>query len=193
MIPIGDVIPVRVRPYVTFAAMAATVAAGGPLLHILSSIMALGLFGRTVEDRMGHARFALFALLCAAAAAGAHALGSDEAMARGLGVSGGIAGVVAAYFVLYPYSKVLVLVPVGFPPHVVELGAIVFCAAWYMLQTISWLPSAAGSMATPVPGLVPSWAHLAGIAAGAAGVWVFRRPERLRVEWWNGPNGVRPG
>jgi membrane associated rhomboid family serine protease len=185
MIPLGDVIPVRVRPYVTFAAVAASVAGGGPLLHIGSSVMALALFGRTVEDRMGHGRFAVFVLLCGALAAVAQAAGSAEPVARGLIVSGAVAGVVGAYFALYPWSKVLVLVPVGFSPRIVELGAIVFCAVWYMLQVISWLPMDVPARATPAAGLVPSWGHLAGMALGAAGVWVFRRPERLRVEWWN--------
>jgi membrane associated rhomboid family serine protease len=185
MIPLGDVIPVRVRPFVTFAALAASAAAGGPVLHVVASVMALALFGRTVEDRMGHGRFALFVVLCGALAAVAQAMATGEPVARGLIVSGAVGGVVGAYFALYPSSKVLVLVPVGLSPRIFELGAIVFGAVWYMLQVISWLPTDVGSRPTPAPGLVPSWAHLAGIATGAATVWIFRRPERLRVEWWN--------
>lgn len=194
MIPLGDVIPVRVRPYVTFAAVAAAAAAGGPLLHILSNIMALALFGRTVEDRMGHVRYAVFVLLCGLIGVGAHAAAGGVSLQVRLAVSAGAGGIAGAYFVLYPQSRVLVLVPLGLSLRVFELGAIVFAALWYTLQTISWLPSGAGGVPAPVAGLVPSWAHVAGIAAGAAGVWVFRRPERLRVEWWNDrPGSARGG
>ena len=189
MIPLGDVIPVRVRPYVTFAAIAAVIGAGGPLLQMLSNIMALALFGRTVEDRMGHGRFAVFALLCGSLAAGAQTLAAGQALPVGLVASGAVAGVVGAYFALYPASKVLVLVPVGVSLRIVELDAVVFLAVWYLLQAVGTLGSIVGSAGSPAPGFIPSWAHVAGIAAGAAGVRVFRRPERLRVEWWNHRQG----
>lgn len=185
MLPLGDVIPTRVRPYVTVAAIAATAAAGGSLLHIISSGAALAIFGRTVEDRMGHGRFAAFVLLCGALAAGAQTLAGALPATPGLAAGGAVGGVIGAYFALYPQSKVLVLVPVGLAPRIFELGAVVFLALWYVVQVIGTLGTAAGYAASPVPGLVPSWAHVAGIVAGAAGVRLFRRPERLRVEWWN--------
>lgn len=189
MIPLGDVIPVRIRPYVTLAAIAAIVAAGGPLPQMLSNVMALGLFGPTVEDRMGHGRFGVFVAVCGALAAGAQALAVRQALPMGLVASGAVAGVVGAYFALYPASKVLVLVPVGMSLRIFELGAIVFLAVWYLLQAIGTFGSFVGFAASPAPGFVPSWAHVAGIAAGAGGVHVFRRPERLRVEWWNDLRG----
>jgi membrane associated rhomboid family serine protease len=67
----------------------------------------------------------------------------------------------------------------------VELPATVMLALWFLTQTAGGLGSLAGMRASPVPGLIPSWAHIAGLAVGAGGVMIFRRPERQRVEWWN--------
>ena len=65
MIPLGDVIPVRTRPYVSLACMIGILIAGGPVLQVVSNIVALWIFGWTVEDRLGHGRFAAFCALCA--------------------------------------------------------------------------------------------------------------------------------
>ena len=99
--------------------------------------------------------------------------------------NGAVAGVIGAYFVLYPQSKVAVLVPVWTSPRVVELPATMMLALWYLTQTASGLGSLTAMRASPVPGLIPSWAHVVGLAVGAAGVMIFRRPERQRIEWWN--------
>jgi membrane associated rhomboid family serine protease len=185
MIPLGDVIPVRTRPVVTFVAMALALAAGGPVLRIAANLLSLGIFGRTVEDRMGHIRFGAFLALCAAVACGAQTIADRQTLLAAPAINGMVAGLIGAYFVLYPYSKALVLVPFGLSPRIVELPAFVFVAVWYTLHVFTSLGSIAELRSSPVPGVVPSWAHVAGAACGAAGVRLFRRVERLRVDWWN--------
>jgi membrane associated rhomboid family serine protease len=185
MIPVGDVIPTRTRPFATLASLAAALLAGGPIVQMVANAAALWVFGRTIEDRLGHGRFVAFAAVGALVSAVTRTATSPLLPLTPTMVSGAVAAIVAAYLVLYPRSKVLVLVPVGLPPQIVEAPAFVFLAIWFLLQVIGGLGTPAGFAATPIPGLVPSWGHLASLAAGAAAIFLFRRPERQRVEWWN--------
>jgi membrane associated rhomboid family serine protease len=195
MIPLGDVIPVRTRPFVSFVSMAAIPIAGGPFLQIASNLVALWIFGRTVEDRMGHGRFAAFCGICGGIGAAAQTMLAASSPLASVVANGAVAGVVGAYFVLYPQSKVAMLVPVGIPMRIVEMPAIVMLALWLLTQTVAGLGSLDAMRASPVPGLIPSWAHLVGFGTGVGGVMIFRRPERQRVEWWNDrpPSGSAPG
>jgi membrane associated rhomboid family serine protease len=185
MIPLGDVIPVRTRPVVTIAAMAVALAAGGPALRIGANLLSLGVFGRTVEDRLGHVRFAAFLALCAAVAWSAQVFADGRAALAAPAVDAVVAALLGGYFFLYPYSKTLLLVPFGFSLRIVELPAVVFLALWYMAHVFTSFGAVTALTSSPVPGLIPSWAHLVGAACGAAGVKLFGRAERLRVEWWN--------
>ena len=85
-----------------------------------------------------------------------------------------------AYLVLFPQSRVLTLVFVVF----VEVPAVLLLGLWFATQLLSGL----GTLAVVRPedmGGVAFWAHAGGFAAGAALVLLFRRPERMRVEWWD--------
>ena len=101
-----------------------------------------------------------------------------------VGASGAIAGVMGAYFVMYPKSRIVTLIPLFFFFQVIEVPAILFLGIWFLMQFISGL----GSIVTVTgqsAGGVAFWAHIAGFVAGISGVVVFRRPERQRVEWWH--------
>jgi membrane associated rhomboid family serine protease len=98
-----------------------------------------------------------------------------------VGASGAVAGVMGAYFVLYPQSQIVTFVLFTF----VEVPAIVFLGLWFVLQFVSGVGSIAASTGGEPAGGVAFWAHVAGFVAGLGGVFVFRRPERQRVEWWN--------
>ena len=185
MIPLGDVIPVRTRPFVTIAALALTLTAGGPVLRIAANLLTLGVFGRTVEDRLGHLRFAAFLALCAAIAWGAQSFADGRIAPAAPVGNAAAAALLGAYFALYPYSKTLLLVPFGFSLRIVELPAVVFLALWYMAHVFTYFGMRMELASSPVPGVIPSWAHVVGAACGAAGVRLFGRADRLRVEWWN--------
>ena len=164
MIPVTDVIPTRTPPVMTVALIAACVLLSSVYMTKGVAILAvemlyLWLFGRTVEDRLGHVRFAACYVLCAAAvwviARPADAFAS------------GVSAVMGAYFALYPKSSLLVLVPI--PLLVTEVPAVVFLGLWALLQILV-------SAALP---------ELASFAAGAVVGILLRRPERTRVEWWS--------
>ncbi len=169
-------VPVRF----TFTSAVTSMFVHANLLHVVGNMWFLWIFGDNVEDRLGHVRFLGFYLLCGLVAAIVQTAAVPLSFLPTVGASGAIAGVMGAYFVLYPRSRVLTMI-FPFIFWVVELPAVFFLGYWFVLQLLS-----VGSMAdTASAGGVAFWAHIAGFVTGAVMVFVFRRPERQRVEWWN--------
>ncbi len=149
-------------------------------LHVVGNMWFLWIFGDNVEDRLGHFRFILFYLLCGLVAVFVQTAAAPFSVMPTVGASGAIAGVMGAYFVLYPRSRVLTMI-FPFVFWIVELPAVFFIGYGFVLQVLS-----IGSMAqTANSGGVAFWAHVAGFLTGLLMVFVFRRPERERVEWWS--------
>jgi membrane associated rhomboid family serine protease len=157
----------------------------GGLLHFGGNMLYLWIFGDNVEDRMGHGRFLVFYLLCGTAAAMAQTIVNPDSVVPMIGASGAIAGVMGAYFVLYPRSRIVTLLPLFFFFQIVEVPAIFFLGFWFLMQLLSGVGSMATATGGEPSGGIAFWAHAAGFVAGISGVLVFRRPERQRVEWWN--------
>jgi membrane associated rhomboid family serine protease len=160
----------------------------GGFLHVAGNMLYLWIFGDNVEDRMGHGRFLVFYLLCGVAAALAQTISVPDSVVPMVGASGAIAGVMGAYFVLYPRSRIVTLIPIFFFFQVVEVPAILFLGIWFLMQFLSGLGSIVNSVSGGAMGGIAFWAHVAGFVAGISGVIVFRRPERQRVEWWHDVN-----
>ena len=145
-------------------------------LHFLGNMLYLWIFGDNVEDRLGHFRYLFFYVFCGVAAAVAHIWMNPASMVPTLGASGAIAGVMGAYFVLYPRSQILTLIPLFiFYMRIVEVPAIAFLGIWFVIQFLSGAASAGAES-----GGVAVWAHVAGFLAGAAWVLVFRA---RRTRW----------
>ena len=157
----------------------------GGLLHFGGNMLYLWIFGDNVEDRMGHGRLLVFYLLWGAAAAPAQTIMIPDSVIPMVGASGAIAGVMGAYFVLYPKSRIVTLVPIFIFIQIFEVPAIFFLGIWFLMQFLSGVGSVATATGSEPGGGVAFWAHVAGFVAGVSGVVVFRRPERQRVEWWN--------
>jgi rhomboid family protein len=157
----------------------------GSLLHVGGNMLYLWIFGDNVEDRMGHGRFLAFYLLCGVAAALAQTALNPDSVVPMVGASGAIAGVMGAYFVLYPHSRIVTLVPLFIFIQIMEIPAIFFLGIWFLMQFLSGVGSIATAVNGEPAGGIAFWAHVAGFLTGVSGVIVFRRPERQRVEWWN--------
>ncbi len=95
----------------------------GGFMHVAGNMLYLWIFGDNVEDRMGHGRFLVFYLLCGVAAALAQTITGPDSVVPMVGASGAIAGVMGAYFVLYPRSRIVTLIPIFFFFQVVEVPA----------------------------------------------------------------------
>jgi membrane associated rhomboid family serine protease len=148
----------------------------GGWLHFLGNMLYLWIFGDNVEDRLGHLRYLIFYLVCGTVATLAHVWMNPASMLPTLGASGAIAGVMGAYFVLYPHSRILTLVPLFiFYVKIFEVPALVFLGIWFAIQFLS----GAASVGVESGG-VAVWAHVAGFLTGMLWVLIFRA---RRTQW----------
>lgn len=155
----------------------------GGLAHLAGNMLFLWIFGDNVEDRLGHGRFIAFYLMCGVAAALAQTALQPDSLVPMVGASGAIAGVMGAYLVLYPHSRVLMLFP--FPVFLFELPAIVFLGMWFFVQFLNGVNQLPVFEKDAISGGVAFWAHVAGFVAGLILVVFMKRPERTKVEWWD--------
>src|SRR2546423_4276562 len=145
----------------------------GSWMHVIGNMWYLWIFGDNVEDRLGHGRFIVFYLLCGIAAAIGQIAIDPLSTLPTIGASGAIAGVMGAYFVLYPHSRVLTLIPLFIFWEIIELPAIMLLGFWFLMQLFS-----AGTVAitanTHGGGGVAFMAHLAGFLTAPIGSFSFR-------------------
>jgi len=131
----------------------------GGWLHVIGNMWCLWIFGDNVEDRMGHARFLVFYLLCGALAGIGQVVVQPASHVPTVGASGAIAGVMGAYLVLYPRSRILTLIPIFIFIRLVYLPAAFFIGLWFAIQLLSTFLGGGG-------GGVAFAAHVGGFVAG---------------------------
>jgi len=147
----------------------------GGWLHLILNMWTLWIFGPAVEDRLGSGRFIVFYLIAGIAASFAHAIFNANSMIPALGASGAIAGVIGCYVRMFPFARLVMLVPILFFPLFIEIYAIVFAFFWLMMQVIPGI----FALMTPVAGGgIAWWAHIGGFIAGWVLVPFIRRSER---------------
>ena len=152
----------------------------GGWLHFLGNMLYLWIFGDNVEDRFGHVRFLLFYLACGGAAALAQVMIDPASTIPMIGASGAIAGVMGAYFVLFPQSRVLAGIFVIFIIDVIEIPAIFFLGVWFLMQLFSGV----GSLVEAAEGGVAFFAHIGGFLTGVvAGAYARARANTRRNYW----------
>lgn len=146
----------------------------GSLIHIGGNMLFLWVFGDNVESNMGHLKYLLFYFICGIIAGGAHIAMNMDSRAPSLGASGAIAGVLAAYLVLYPKARVRTLVFI--PPFITIIGvyAIILIGIWFLMQL--WDGLVQFGAQTAQTGGVAFWAHIGGFIAGLVLVFLFRGP-----------------
>jgi membrane associated rhomboid family serine protease len=150
-------------------------------LHIIGNMWVLWIFGDNIEDYLGHFTYLLFYLVSGFAAAAAHILLNAGSNVPSVGASGAIAGVMGAYFVLYPRARVLVWFP---PIFFFHLPAWLVLGYWFLVQFLS---GAATSIAetSQTSGGIAFWAHVGGFVAGIVLIKVLpERPRRYRYAAW---------
>lgn len=132
----------------------------GGFWHLLGNMWSLYIFGDNVEDHLGPFRYIGFYLLCGLASGVSHLLLNMNSNIPTIGASGAIAGVMGAYFILHPSSKILTLIPILFIPWFIEIPAFFFVGFWFIFQLIN----AAGAHGD-VSGIA-WWAHIGGFIFG---------------------------
>src|SRR5947199_1299403 len=149
----------------------------GGWFHIIANMWTLWIFGDNVEDRMGPGRFLIFYLLMGALAGATHWFTNAQSAVPTVGASGAIAGVLGAYFILFPRSQILVLLPIFFFPFFFQLPAILYLLFWFLSQVLSG--TVAGLSASQVGGIA-FWAHVGGFVSGIVLHRLFILPVRER-------------
>ena len=150
----------------------------GSWSHVIGNMWYLWIFGDNVEDRLGHGRFVAFYLLCGIVASFGQIVLDPGSTLPMIGASGAIAGVMGAYFVLYPQSRVLTLIPLIIFWEIVELPAIMLLGFWFVIQLFSAGAIAVTASSGGGGGGVAFMAHVAGFVFGMIGVLVFRKKQR---------------
>ena len=140
----------------------------GGFWHLLGNMWSLWIFGDNVEDRLGPLRYLVFYLACGLASGLSHLILNTGSNVPTIGASGAIAGVMGAYFILYPRAKVLTLVPIIFIPLFFEIPAYFFLGFWFLLQ---FLNATAGH---GTAGGIAWWAHIGGFMFGIIFLKLFQ-------------------
>ena len=149
--------------------------------HIAGNMLYLWIFGDNVEDRLGHAGYLAFYLVGGVVASLAHLLTNPGSQIPTVGASGAIAAVLGAYLVLFPQSRIVTFIPLGFFTRLTVVPAIIVLGFWFILQLFSGVLSVGG----PDVGGVAFWAHIGGFVAGVVMAKLLasgRRPESA-VPW----------
>jgi len=150
-------------------------------MHIIGNMLYLWIFGDNVEDRLGHFRYLLFYLGAGALAAILQVLFNPFSAVPMLGASGAIAGVMGAYFVLYPQSRVLTAVFIIIFFDVIEIPAVFFLGIWFLMQLLSGVGSL--GVTNAASGGTAFWAHVGGFVAGViVGLLLRARDRRWRYQ-----------
>jgi len=154
----------------------------GGFLHLIGNMWFLWVFGDNVEDRLGHLRYLVFYLLTGVGAGVVHTVFNWDSTVPAVGASGAISGVMGAYAVLFPRSRVVTLVPLVIFWFTANIPAIVMIGYWFVLQFLSGMASL--NAASPNAGGVAWWAHIGGLVLGVILVFVLRRPRRPAVTYY---------
>jgi membrane associated rhomboid family serine protease len=141
--------------------------------HLLGNMWFLYIFGDNVEDRLGPVRYLAFYLLCGWVSGLSQLMTNLHSEIPTIGASGAISGVMGAYLILFPSSRVLTLIPIFFIPYFVEIPAFLFLGLWFLLQFIS--AAASGGQV----GGIAWWAHIGGFVFGIILVKLFARTPEL--------------
>ena len=165
-----------------FASFVTSTFLHGGVLHVISNLWFLWIFGDNVEERFGRLGFLAFYLLCGITAGVVHVIVEPRSAVPTIGASGAIAGVMGAYLRLFPRGRIVAVVPIVIFPLFFEVPAVVFLGFWFLLQLFG---AGVGALASDASdgvaiGGIAFWAHVGGFVAGLVAVPLFDR-KRARV------------
>ncbi len=158
----------------------------GSWVHLLSNMWFLWIFGNNVEDRLGHAAFALFYLVGGLGATACHWWSNPGSTVPVVGASGAVAAILGAYAVTFPAARITCLIFIIIYFTIVHLPALLVLGGWFLLQFIY-------ARQQPGPGVmggVAYWAHMGGFVAGALMMNVVNfisppeEPQSSSPEWF---------
>ncbi len=153
----------------------------GGFWHLVGNMWSLYIFGDNIEDRLGPPRYLAFYLLAGVLSGLVHLFLHPQSRIPTVGASGAIAGVMGAYFLCYPGSRILTLIPIFIFPWLIEIPAFVFLGIWFVMQFLG----AAGADGSA--GGIAWWAHVGGFVAG---IVLLKGFERIPATGMSAPLGA---
>jgi membrane associated rhomboid family serine protease len=168
--------PLANPPFPAYLTLLSCIVLHGGWLHLLGNCWFLYIFGDNVEDRLGHARYLLFYLASGVGASLIYWAIEPFSTVPVIGASGAIAGVMGAYFLLYPHAQVLTVVPIFIFPWILLLPAYVFLGMWFVFQFIQ----GSSALTSGATGGVAWWAHVGGFLVGGGSLLILKYTGLLR-------------
>ncbi len=150
----------------------------GGWMHLIGNMWFLWIYGDNVEDVLGHGKYAAFYLLCGVGAALAHLAFNPDSRVPTVGASGAIAGVMGAYLIKFPHSRIVTLVPLFVFVTTMEIPAVIILIYWFVIQIFSGVGTVGTSHVSQ--GGVAWFAHVGGFLAGMLLIAVLGTRERYR-------------
>jgi membrane associated rhomboid family serine protease len=148
----------------------------GGWMHIIGNMWFLWIFGGNVEDRLGSFGYLLFYFVCGIGSSASELLFTWGSHVPSIGASGAISGVLGAYVVFFPSSRILTLVPLFIIWFLARIPAVIFIGLWFVIQFLSGVGSL-GETGPTAGGGVAWWAHVGGFVLGVLiALAVGRRP-----------------
>jgi len=153
-------------------------------MHIIMNMLFMWIFADNIEDRMGRLRFVAFYFLCGLTAAFLQYYFNSDSTVPVIGASGAIAGILGAYFFLYPYARIIIWIPLFFLPIFFEVPAIAFLGFWVIIQ----LMYVTDTIVNQTVADVAWWGHLGGFLMGAVSYRFFLLDDRPEPGPESGPS-----
>lgn len=147
----------------------------GGWLHLIGNMWFLWIFGDNVENSLGRVKFLLFYLVCGLAASATQIATDAQSVVPMVGASGAIGGVMGAYIVLHPRTRVKSLLFLLFFITIIEIPAVIILGVWFLMQLLSGIPE----LGAVNKGGVAFWAHIGGFVAGAGLVLLLKPKQQL--------------
>jgi membrane associated rhomboid family serine protease len=151
----------------------------GGWMHLIGNMWFLWIYGDNIEDVLGHGKYLVFYLLCGVAAALAQTLLNPDSRLPAVGASGAIAGVMGAYMIKFPHSKIVTLIPIFVFFTTLEIPAVIILIYWFVIQLAFGVGDFARTQ-NDAGGGVAWFAHIGGFLAGMAFIKLARTRDRYR-------------
>jgi rhomboid family protein len=167
----------------------------GSVLHVLGNVWVLWIFGGNIEDHLGHVVYPFFYLICGVLASMAQIYANPSSQIPNIGASGAIAGVLGAFLLRYPQSKVQLLVTFSYVSNVVWVTAWIVLAIWFGMQVFGqvwtqvWTDALSKHGFPKEVGGVAYWAHLGGFVSGMLLIKLIPGHTRYKHGGWINKEG----
>ena len=147
----------------------------GGFVHLAGNMLYLWIFGSVVEGRLGHSRFLALYLLCGMVGSLAHAAVYPHSDIPSIGASGCISGLLGAFLVLEPRSRIVTLIPFIISWTMMEIPALVMLPLWFLVQFLNGFLALASARGIQEAAAVAWWAHIGGFLFGLATAFLWTR------------------